>query len=322
MPKSTSSVGLKVALAGYDAQTAPDYDLSFSSNWPMLQVVKTLTHIVTNTEVTTPDPSFSTPESTLLLTHNLGYYAFADVWVYSNDSNFGGLVARRMNSQQTYNIYFGKNSLKLPLAYNPDYPNPVGGTGTIYYINAGEVISVKLYQFDFINDFSYAAISPPVGKSQYDPKVGLKIVRPGRNIKSRDLRDFIFHSKGSAPQLLTVQTPDNNKWGVDVNGNPAVTYQIPNGIPARIDFLYSTDNNEWSQAWGTSYTAGVYEASTGLAYYSSVYGQYDTQALGDVSYTLTNTGYFTSFGIRPPIQFSVIVRRDPLLYASPVEINI
>jgi hypothetical protein len=273
----------------------------------MEQVAKTINYTVTSADVTA---------GKITLMHNLGYYAFADVWAYSQDSNFGGIVARKLNSFNPYTLYMGKQSIQLPTTL-------LGGAQTLY---AGDNISVKLYSFDFTKAFGYSAITPPVGSSSYDPHVGIKIVRPGRNIDSRDLRDFVFHSKGSAPQILTVQTPENANVVYTVSGSTTkevVTYQIPFGIPARLDFVYSTDATSWEAGTGTtSWAAQVLEASTGLAYYATVYGQYDTQSVGDVSYTMTNTGLFTSFGLYKPVPFSVIVRRDPLLYSAPTVLTI
>lgn len=310
----TVKSGFKIALPGYDVQTAPDYDLSFSSNWPMLQVVKTFMYTITSANVNTPDPAFGTISEVGSVTfyHNLGYYAFADVWQYSTDSRFTNVVAERLNSTAGYQMYFGKNSIKVPVS-------TISGSGTNIILPVGTVLSIKVYTFDFTQAFSYAAVLPPVGPSTYDPHVGIKIVRPGRDIASRDLRNFIFHSKGSAPQILTVQTPSNANFTGGV-----VTYQIPNGIPARIDFLNSTDLT----AWGGSYSdifldgAGLYETSTGLAYYTNVFGQHDRQTQGDVSYSMTNTGLFTSVGLLETVPFSVIVRRDPLLYSAPTVITI
>jgi hypothetical protein len=307
----TVKSGFKIALPGYDAQTAPDYDLSFSSNWPMLQVVKTFMYTITSADVTTADPAFNLPVAAVTLYHNLGYYAFADIWQYSPDSRFTNVVAERLNSRAGYQMYFGKNSIKVPVAFTD-----LGGS---IILPVGTVLSVKVYTFDFTQAFSYAAVLPPVGPSTYDPHVGIKIVRSGRDITSRDLRNFIFHSKGSAPQILTVQTPTNANFTGGV-----VTYQIPNGIPARVDFLNSTDLT----AWGGSYSdiflagAGLYETSTGLAYYTNVFGQHERQVQGDVTYTMTNTGLFTSAGLLSTVPFSVIVRRDPLLYSAPTVITI
>lgn len=315
--------GIKIALPGYDARTAPDYNLSFSSNWPMEQITQTISHTVTSADISNTDPAFSSPTATITLTHNMGFYAFADVWIYKQDSNFGGVVAERLNSRQLYSIYFGKNTIKLVTATSILV---IGDSNTIYDMAVGDVISVKVYSFDFTTAFSYAAILPPVGKAEYDPHIGIKIVRPGRNIDSVDLRDFIIHSKGSAPQILTIQTLENANVYYTVSGSSTketVTYQIPNRIPARIDFLYSTDATSWKTGTGFSSWAGqVLESSTGLAYYASVFGQYDTQAVGDVSYQMSSSGLFTSFGLYKTVPFSVIVRRDPLLYSAPVVLNI
>lgn len=315
--------GIKIALPGYDARSAPDYDLSFSSNWPMEQIAKTFSHTITSADFITADPSIFISTATLTFTHNLNFFAFADVWVYGYDTNFGGTVAYRLNSQNGYQFYMGKISVKIPTAYSP---GTVGDSSTVYYFNVGDTISIKVYSFDFSKPFEYTAISPPVGASEYDPHVGIKIVRPGRDINSTDLRDFIFHSKGSAPQILTVQTLENGSITKTTSGSSTtevVTYQIPFNVPARLDFLFSTDATSWKTGTGfPTWGNQVLETTTNVAYYATVYGQYDTQAVGDVSYTLSNSGLFTSFGLYYPVPFSVIIRRDPLLYSAPTEITI
>lgn len=308
--------GLKIALPGYDAQTAPDYDLSFSSNWPMLQVVKTFTHTITSTDLATYDPAFATsPVAAITFTHNLGYYAFADIWQYSPDSRFTNVVAERLNSRLYYQMYFGKNSIKVPIL--------VQQASIITLLPVGTVISVKVYTFDFTKAFGYAAITPPVGPSTYDPHIGIKIVRQGRDINSRDLRDYIFHSKGSAPQILTVLTPQNTNFVPSTTyTNVEVNYQIPRGIPARLDFLFSTDNADWGATQG-----GIYEPSTGLAYYTNASSYYvsslspETTFATNVTFSMTNTGLFTALALLKTVPFSVIVRRDPLLYSAPTKIT-
>ncbi len=313
MTKQKPTVGLKVALAGYNATTAPDYDLAFSSNWPMLQVAKTFNHVITSADESTADPAISgTPQiATVTFYHNLGFYAFADVWIYGSDSNYSNSVAYRLNSEGNSQIYFGKNSIKVPVAQIE--------SGTSYpIIPVGDTISIKVYSFDYSTAFTYASITPPVGKSTYDPHVGIKIKRPRRDINSTDLRNFIFHSKGSAPQILTVRTQQNSAFFTPSGSNrPEFTYQIPFGIPARVDFLYSTDTNAWQGD-----ITGVYETSTGLAYWLNVFGQYDTTTVGDVTYSMSSTGLFTGIGLLTTVPFSLIVRRDPLLYSAPTVITL
>lgn len=314
---STTTTGVKIALPGYDARMAPDYCLSFSSNWPQLQIAKTFTHTVTAADVTA---------GAVVLRHELGFYAFADVWAYgatpntelSRDSyyNFTGSGGTyKLNSLLGYQLFFGKQSIMIPLVTNKYWKSNTP-------IAAGTKLNVKVYSFDLTQPFEYSAINPPVSQSTYDPKVGIKIVRPGRDIKSKDLRNFIIHSKGSAPQLLTVQTPDNaNIAYTTAKGSTTatVTYQIPVNISARLDFLFSTDGNAWGAGSGI---ATVTEADTNLPYYASVYGQYQTQSVGNVSFQMTSSGLFTSFGLVKGVPFSVIVRRDPLLYAEPKKVTI
>jgi hypothetical protein len=67
-------------------------------------------------------------------------------------------------------------------------------------------VNIKCFAIDLRQDADYAT---PVGdtfKSGYDPDFGIKVVKQNKDITSRDLRNFILHSRAQSPLIVAVKT--------------------------------------------------------------------------------------------------------------------
>lgn len=168
MQQQTS--GIKVAQAGFDVRTCPDYDLLFNSSWPSISIVldKTLT--------------FTTDQfGDFTLSHNLGFIPLNMAWQFS-DSSMSLSLGRIFPNVDKINLYFS------------DAPN------TSYTIN------FKCYNLDITIPQSYLYLQPPAVNSIYDPTYGIKVVKQNEAISSNDMRSFILHSRTASPQVLAVVT--------------------------------------------------------------------------------------------------------------------
>jgi hypothetical protein len=196
MVKQTA--GIKISQPGYDVNLAADYNLLFNSSWVSLQVIKEFTQVMT--------PTFDGTWwnfSDVAFTHNLGFYAFADLWETNNINNTGSIKTIRNNGK----LDLGNNDvLWHGDTFITGQPNPI-------------TVSIKVYNLDISKQFEYEYIQPPTTKRQYDPTFGMKIVKYGKSIGSTDLRDFILHTRTQSPALLTVRTEKD----VDANGNITFT---------------------------------------------------------------------------------------------------
>ena len=200
MVVSKQTSGIKISAPGFDANICPDYDLLFNSSWVSLQLLKELTQTV----VATFDGTFwNFP--TVTLTHNLGFYAFADVWETNNSNDVGLIKTMRMNSK----LSIGNNSvIWTGDTFITGQPNNI-------------TINIKVYNLDISQQMAYNYIQPPVIQNKYDPSFGMKITKYGKSTSSNDMRDYILHTRAQSPAILAILTQDN----VDSNGLISFTNQ-------------------------------------------------------------------------------------------------
>lgn len=179
-------VGVKVSKPGFNALTAPDYDLIFSSSWPQLPIVATFT-----SGVITPTLSGSTyVYPAVTFTHNLGYTPFCAVWVKGQIPN----IATTSGIKRDY----------APTRLSMDKTTVTYGTFSST-TNYGSIqIHIKVYGLDIKKPVSYPYKQPPVIQQAYDPNYGVKLAKPNKQITSNDMRDFIIHSRCQSPQVDSV----------------------------------------------------------------------------------------------------------------------
>lgn len=165
--------GAKVALAGADVITAPDYNLLFSSSWPNIKVIDS---IITD----------AVDDSLIVYKHNLGFVpAFIP---------YGGLGKSPQTAQMSrQNITVDKTNFYY-IPGGPFAPGP---------------LHIGLTYYDI--DIETAFIAPEVATGSSvlahpDPDFGIKLAKDGKDISSNDLRDYIFHSSARSPMLHAVVT--------------------------------------------------------------------------------------------------------------------
>ena len=171
--------GIKTSRIGYDVATAADYNLSFSSSWPLLKVYAQGRATITNMGA-----------SQTILTHNLGFPPMFFIWGISGSTakfNSYGNVANG-----TGNGKVGSNSTSL--IYTPDYAG--SGTATIYYAV-------------FYNSLELNYTAPTINSSgstgTVDHDFGIKVSLPGYDVDNTDYRNFAVHSSAQAPMIHSVQ---------------------------------------------------------------------------------------------------------------------
>lgn len=176
-PTSQGPFAIKLAKPGFDAKTATDYELSFSSLWPSLAIAFSKTISVSG--------SFSTlPRATIA--HGLGFPPFTMSWVVID----GICVGRYFPDVDTNNVYLNDASAT-------DVSSD--GTNVIYYI--------QCYNLDISKQAAYNFIAPPPAQiGTYDPHWVIKFAKPAKSVDSPNLNDFILHSRATSPAVLAVWT--------------------------------------------------------------------------------------------------------------------
>lgn len=202
MVTQKQSAGIKVSQTGYSVDNAPDYALAFNSSWPSLPIVREFTVTI---NATFNGSFWVFADQTF--THGLGLYAWAHCWETNSPNAIGSIVTRRIDT----NIIIGKNSVIW------------SGYGLLSSQPAALTIHVKVYNIDMSKPVAYEYVQPPVTQSPYDPNFGIKVTKEGKSIDSKDLRDFVIHSRAQSPAILSILTQAN----ADSSGN--VTYTNPQG---------------------------------------------------------------------------------------------
>jgi len=152
---SQQNYGIKIAQLGYDARTAADQNLLFSSSWPLLKIAYT--------------DSVSVPaNSTYTYAHNFGFPPFHFGPTDDNNSPLT-LLQTKVDSTNLYIINGNATAqtARFYLCYNP--------------------LNINFQALDNQNYQLYTA-------QPYDKNYGIKIVKQNKNINSTDLRDFTVHS--------------------------------------------------------------------------------------------------------------------------------
>lgn len=176
--------GIKVSQSGYNAFTAPDYALAFSSSWPQLPIAAEFLQTIA------PFDGGAAPYTynPITFTHSLNYPAFARVWI----SGTGTGISTGHVTSDIYNLKTSKNSVTYS---SPASTNNLSDRITVF---------VRVYALDITTPVSYPYKKPPVITTPYDPDYGIKIVKEGKDIASKDMRDFIIHSRCQSPQVDSV----------------------------------------------------------------------------------------------------------------------
>lgn len=177
---------LKLAQPGYDVKTAGDENLIYSSKWPTLKIYKS--------------GSYRTKTINTLnqiADHDLGFTPV--FWYFANTPLQNWLVGgtSREDTRAEFMGPVGDGAVEASnkgLVFQPVGSPAVTGPSRLYY-----------YIFAQDIEKQYNAPTIRVGAVQgARPTRVLKLARPGKDIKSDDLFDYIIHSRARAPLLHSV----------------------------------------------------------------------------------------------------------------------
>jgi len=178
-----TNVGFKISKPGYDANKTAGNNLIFSSSWPSLP-------IVFETTITNPITSMS---GTATILHNLKYPPLAFIWAYGPDLSGIGNVERRIMSM-------------LAVDSNTIYLTDANYATDSDFLYTSTKLHIKCFRVDLSKDIDYILAPGDTYKMPYDPNFGIKVVKPQKDINSKDMRDFAVHSRCQSPLVLAVKT--------------------------------------------------------------------------------------------------------------------
>lgn len=180
--------GIKASQPGYDAKTASDIQLLFSSSWPLLKVIHEDDFII----------SSDTPQT--IFTHNLVYPpAF---FVCDASTGFS-------TSNPALNLAVGSNANELRYLSGVSLSFPI----TIHY---------QIYALDLTSNYTAPIVQQSLSAQGGVGDFGIKATKPGKDISSSDLRDFTIHSGTQSPmihQIVSSVTQISALFAVVANHN-------------------------------------------------------------------------------------------------------
>lgn len=184
---------VKLAQPGYDVKTAGDENLIYSSLWPLLRIYKqgsfTISDVTQNVTIAEHDLPF-TPM----------------YWFFSNSTINGwqntGAVINEQRSE-----FFGPQANGSIVITDSALKFQTGG---------GTTGSLQIYYYIFALDLLQRFTAPiikvgNVGGGGDESRV-FKIAKPGKDIHSHNLEDFVIHSRARSPLVHSV-TPGTVQSG-------------------------------------------------------------------------------------------------------------
>lgn len=274
---------VKLAQPGYDVKTAGDQNLIYNSNWPLLKIYKSGKFTTTNLGVS----------NQTIITHDLNYIPF---FIYFSN----------------YDIRAWNGTFGTPLfsSARSEFMGPIAGgvIGTdanemflnINSANFTGQLEIEYYLFALDLDKVYNApkinIGSGVGATDNGPV--FKIAKPGKNITSPNLKDYVVHSDARSPLIHQVSP------GLNIPDGNVVT-----GFSHTVN--HDLNYNPMFFAFNRQVLTGRTNPS---------YNNFYTGSLGTVRFNVNNTKIvFQGTSIQ---SISIVVLKDPFDADYSVSVNI
>lgn len=270
-PAPPTTVGFKLSKPGFDAGRTAGQNFVFNSSWPSLPIAYET--IVTGTG------------GLMTVPHGLKFAPFSMIWYPVTDpSGIGTVGNRQIIKANTTNAYF------------------LSTLGVNY--------KVRCFQLDLSKDIDYSLAPGDTFSQPYDPNYGVKMVKPTKDINSKDMRDFAIHSRCQSPLILAVKTEKTIP-------NANIGTALGNVIQYTSKLSYPVWVYGFIKAGGTLATALGVPANTYVPapYYSQAYPRTFTD--GFKAYL----GYTTVGPPLPDVGATLVILRDPMFSATPTTVQ-
>lgn len=177
----------KLAQPGYDVKTAGDENLVYSADWPLLKIA--FQGILAMDDVT---------QKYTAVEHKLGYPAM--FWFFANTpvgawQNSGNIGTRR---RAEFFGPVGDGSVVMDsnrLAWQPVASPGTTGKSQLYYY---------VFALDLTQQYNAPIIKVGAVGGGSDHAPVFKIAKPNKDLASKDLSDFIIHSRARSPLIHSV----------------------------------------------------------------------------------------------------------------------
>jgi hypothetical protein len=206
--------------------------------------------------------------------HGLKYPPFAVVWSYATDpSGIGKTVTSTALITDVTNVRAG--------VLTP--PN-----------------RLLVFALDLSKDIDYALAPGDSFNYPYDNNYGVKFAKSGKDLNSKDLRDFVMHSRAQSPLILAVKTQDTMS---------ANTVERPPTVFTPVNVVQYTNKGK-SPTWNYGFIRGSGGQYTPAPLYSQSYPRIFTDGFTTyLQYTGADTGA------------TLVILRDPMFAPTQVTVQ-
>lgn len=188
MSKNDNPPVIKLAQKGFDAKTAGDENLIYSSLWPLLKIYKQGSYKTSNIGV-----------NNLVAEHDLGFIPF--FWYFANTPlaawQNNGPVGVQNRSEYMGPLGDGNMEItnnKLQFQPNSAFPSTNGKAQLYFYI----------FALDITKEFKAPQVKVGALSGPADNDHVFKIAKEGKSIDSTDLFDYVVHSRARSPLIHSV----------------------------------------------------------------------------------------------------------------------
>lgn len=217
--------GIKVSQIGHDVQGAADFELLFSSGWPLLKIIAEI------------DVTITSDVTQTLYTHNLGYppaFFLSDYSTGFSQSN---------TALNTANIGVNTTELKYFSGGFNTFPLTIHG-----YIFALDLTS---------NYLAPVVSSNPVRATTDAGDWGVKITKRGKDVSSKDYRDFTVHSGTQSPMIHQIVSTLGTSSNPGYTGSAIVSNHNLGYLPLFFSYVSNPALNNGYYAFTGNYTQSL-----------------------------------------------------------------
>lgn len=253
---------LQVCQPGFDVRKCPDWAYLFNSDWPSLAIVfeTTVTVLAGNTGQ--------------IISHNLGFFPLTSAWVNSSTISYARLPQSLITVDQN----------NIVILFDPALTNIASAT-----------ITVRCYNVNISKEASYPLPQSAEAQLSYNDKFGIKFAKTNRSISSKNLNDFIIHSRAQSPAVLTIAT-EKGKYFNSAFADPGTGTTAP-----CIVYPLKTAYIPW--------IFGAIKFNDGTYRYHSIH---------NLTYIAATNTLVLNIGISG--KGSLVILRDPLFYPNTIRI--
>jgi hypothetical protein len=176
---------VKLAQPGYDARTAGDENLIYSSLWPLFKIYRQGSAIVDDVSA-----------SQVLTTHDLSFVPV--FWYFSNATINAWSASGTLATEERSEFFGATGGGTLSMSDSRLSFSPTVGTASG---------SLRLYYYIFALDITKQYIAPSIKVGDISGARGkrvLKLAKPGKDVTSKNLEDFTIHSNARSPLIHSV----------------------------------------------------------------------------------------------------------------------